>query len=138
MNTRKAYRMLIVVLFFAFISLISRSIVYLILSVVIATIIVFLLSNAKKKDNKNSVEQQTEVTKKKRNSFIGILSVIMGVGVLLVGYGSLYFWEKPNFLQLIPLPEQLVTVMILFAVGCLVVLGCLYFMIKETFTVDKN
>ncbi|OIJ14739.1 hypothetical protein BKP37_07095 [Anaerobacillus alkalilacustris] len=137
MNTRKAYRMLIVVLFFAFISLISRSIVYLILSVLIATIIIFLLGNAKKKDKVNNVIHTSLAPKDKGNLLVKILLVVMAVGFLLIAYGALYFIEAPYFLQIIPLPEQYLTVIAILAVGCFVIVGSLYYFIKELLNEEK-
>ncbi|RXJ04046.1 hypothetical protein DS745_01260 [Anaerobacillus alkaliphilus] len=132
MDTKKAYRMLVVVLFFAFISLISRSIIYLVLSVAIATMIVFLLSSAKKAKREQGV--QTSSTKASGDQDIRLhkfLIVTTVIGALMIGYGSLFFTENPYFQQFISIPTQFPLAILIMIGGFGIALSSLYFIIRE-------
>jgi uncharacterized membrane protein YedE/YeeE len=139
-NTRKAYRMLVVVLFFAFVSLISRSIIYLILSVAIATMIMFLLSSAKKTRNQQGLKNNQTVGKKDQN--IRLHKFFIGttvIGALILGYGSLFFAETTFFHQLVTVPNQLYVAIVIIFAGFSIVLISLYFIIREMLGVNvKN
>lgn len=140
MNFRKAYQMLIVVLFFAFISLISRSIIYLILSVAIATMIISLISNAKKTgrfQNKVVGEKNKADENIRLHKFLLITTI---VGAFIIGYGSLYFKQDSIFHQLITVPTELYLAVIVIIAGFIIVLGSLYFIIVEMLstTVEKK
>lgn len=136
MNTRKGYQMLVVVLFFAFISLISRSIVYLVLSIAIATIIVFLLSSNKKK-MKGAAAVSHPVEIQGKNKLQGILLFVAAVGLLLTGYGVLYFTENP-FFRGVPLPKESYIAVLIILGGFLIVLISLYLVIKRYLAVGAN
>ncbi|AOM82874.1 hypothetical protein [Salisediminibacterium beveridgei] len=56
MNRPKSYRLLLVVLFIVFVSMISRSILYLVISMTVAVIIIFLLS----KDMKSKTSDRSD------------------------------------------------------------------------------
>ncbi|OIJ15753.1 hypothetical protein BKP35_01820 [Anaerobacillus arseniciselenatis] len=138
MNTRKAYRMLIVALFFIFISLISRSIIYLVLSVAIATMIIFLLSSNKKLKSDGNEKKQTEIIEVQNRRLSSFLWVAVVIGALLLGYGSLYFTENTIFHQYVPLPEQVMTAISLTTIGAGVTLTSLFFIIRESLVVKQN
>ncbi|MCE7793209.1 hypothetical protein K8O68_12350 [Salipaludibacillus sp. CUR1] len=57
MNRAKSYRILIILLFFAFVSLLSRSLVYLVISITIAVLIIVLLSRDVKERERRSDEK---------------------------------------------------------------------------------
>lgn len=138
MNTRKAFRMLIVALFFIFVSLISRSIIYLVLSVAIATIIIFLLSSNKKVGKVDNVKQQMDMIEIKNKRFALFLWIMLVVGAMVLGYGSLFFTENTFFHQFLPLPEQLLVAILLTVLGFCLVLGSLYFLIRESLNVNAQ
>jgi hypothetical protein len=136
-NTRKAYRMLVVVLFFAFVSLISRSIIYLILSVAIATMIMFLLSSAKKTRNQQGAKINQTVVDNDHD--IRLHKFLIGtsvIGVLMLGYGSLFFAETTFFHQLVTIPNQLYVAIVIIIAGFSIVLISLYFIIREMLGVN--
>lgn len=131
MNTRKGYRLLIVVLFFAFISLISRSIIYLVLSVAMATMILFLLSGAKKNEKVKTEKQQVSVVVEEQNNILSrFLWIVFMIGGLVLGYGSLFFTEETFIHQLIPMPDKFVAYMLVILGFCMI-LSSLYFLIKQ-------
>lgn len=133
MNTRKAYRMLVVVLFFAFVSLISRSIIYLILSVAIATMIIFLLSSAKKAriEHGENYKQIDSLSKDQNIGLHKFLIVTTVIGGLILGYGSLFFAENSIFHQFVTIPEQLYLAILIIIAGFIIVLTSLYYIILE-------
>lgn len=90
MNRGKSYRLLIILLFFAFISLISRSLIYLIISLTIAFIIVVLLS----KDKTQKLRQQSsekiileDVSKPEKRGSQVLSFILLSLGVFLLAYG---------------------------------------------------
>lgn len=132
MNTRKAYQMLVVVLFFAFISLISRSIIYLILSVAIAIMIISLLTNAKKMRSTYGVPSQKHHVEKDQNISLHKFLVVTAVmGGVLIGYGSLAFKENSIFHQLITVPKESYIAIPIIIAGFVIGLSSLYFIIRE-------
>ncbi len=136
MNTKKAYQMLVVVLFFAFVSLISRSIIYLILSVAIATMILSLLKNAKKATDGQLAAKKTLANQDiKLHKFLIVTTI---VGALMIGYGSLYYSDNSIFEQLISTPTHLYTAILIICGGFFIVLSSLYFIIREILVADKG
>lgn len=137
MDTRKGYKMLVVVLFFAFISLISRSIIYLVLSVAIATMILFLLGS-----NKNKIKQGRKVEKvvvKEKNKLLQIFMLVIAIsGGLILGYGSLFFMEETIFHQYLSLPKQTYIAVLLIVFGFTTVLFSLFFIIKAELGIVSN
>ena len=94
MNRGKSYRILAVIMFIAFISLISRSIIYLILSLTIGVIIITLLKNDNKDkekassqpvNNKGAVEK-TGLLKR----FLPYILLLSGSIMLAYGLGGLF------------------------------------------------
>ncbi|WNF38118.1 hypothetical protein RJD24_06740 [Bacillaceae bacterium IKA-2] len=138
MNTRKGYKMLIMALFVAFISLISRSIIYLILSVAIAAIIIFLLSSDKKARKAQPGKQTAVMAKEANKKLITLLWVTTIFGGLSLGYGALFFTSETVFHQIIPLPDQHYSAMIFISVGFSGVLASIYFLLREGLTVTKK
>ncbi|MBU9722098.1 MULTISPECIES: hypothetical protein [Bacillaceae] len=95
MNRSKSYRILILLLFFAFISLVSRSIIYLVFSLAVAFLIILLLSRDKKVQHRRQEENiRTESEdnvggekKHQSNKHIIIPIIIAFIGFLIVYYG---------------------------------------------------
>lgn len=131
MNTRKGYKMLVVTLFVAFISLISRSIIYLVLSVAIASIIIFLLSSDKKARKRQVGKQAAVIEKESNKRLTTFLWATTIVGGLSLGYGSLFFTTETFVHQIIPFPNQLISAIIFISVGFSAVLGSIYFLLRE-------
>jgi uncharacterized membrane protein len=131
MNRRKGFKLLIVVLFFAFISLISRSIIYLILSVAIASIILFLLSGDRKNRKVTDITQKNVPKKDVNKGLNTFLFVIAIFGGLILGYGSLFFMNETIFHHWITLPDQLIVALVLIFLGFGILLSSLFFIIKE-------
>lgn len=138
MNTRKGYKMLVMALFVAFISLISRSIIYLVLSVAIASIIIFLLSNDKKARKMQTGKQTAVIVKESNKKLTTFLWATTIFGGLSLGYGSLFFTTETVFHQIIPLPDQHYSAMIFVSVGFSAVLASLYFLLREGLTTVTN
>nr|WP_261179236.1 hypothetical protein [Anaerobacillus sp. CMMVII] len=138
MDTKKAYRMLIVVLFFAFVSLISRSIIYLVLSVAIATMIIFLLSSAKKVKNGTSQQGRKQQSNDQNVALHKFLLVTTVIGGLIIGYGSLYLPRIRFFQQFITVPEQYYIAILIIIAGFTIVLFSLYFILREMLFSNKT
>lgn len=101
MNRSKSYRLLIVLLFFAFISLISRSLIYLIISLTIAILIILLLSkDIRKKGSTTRVGKETPPTEgKPQKGQITNFILLIG-GIVLIAYGITgYFHTGSTFAQ---------------------------------------
>ncbi|MCD8508598.1 MAG: hypothetical protein LRY73_00915 [Bacillus sp. (in: Bacteria)] len=99
MNRSKSYRLLIILLFIAFISLISRSLIYLIISITIAFIIILLLSKDKARRLSDASEkiivEEPQVIKKKNQLSTYI---VLSLGVILLSYGIAgYFHTQSIF-----------------------------------------
>lgn len=138
MDTRKGYKMLITVLFFAFISLISRSIIYLVLSVTIATMIIFLLSSNKKAKKMQAGKQNKDNSKESNKKLNITLWATTIIGVLALGYGLLLFTTDTIFHQILPMPEEFFIAIIFIIVGFSVFLSSLYFLLRQSLTVNTT
>ncbi|WP_078596847.1 hypothetical protein [Evansella clarkii] len=89
MNRKKGYRLLALFLFIAFISLISRSIIYLILSTVVAVSIILLLSADRKnrKDIGNAGTQEAGTGSKRGLSGAWVPALFLSTGIIMAIYG---------------------------------------------------
>lgn len=138
MNTRKGYKMLVVALFVAFISLISRSIIYLVLSVAIASIIIFLLSSDKKARKKQVGKEAVGIGKESNKKLTIFLWITTITGGLSLGYGSLFYTTETLLHQIIPLPDQFSKAIIFICVGFSIALGSIYFLLREGLTTTNR
>ncbi|WP_416149788.1 hypothetical protein ACM26V_01960 [Salipaludibacillus sp. HK11] len=112
MNRGKSYRILSVILIFAFVSLISRSIIYLVISLTIAVLIIVLLSRdvkererLKKNNNEmgrsisNKSGHQSAVSTSTSTMIFPILLFIVGAILVIFGFNG-YFEVEGVFHRL--------------------------------------
>ncbi|SER41900.1 hypothetical protein [Salipaludibacillus aurantiacus] len=104
MNRAKSYRILIILLFFAFVSLLSRSLVYLVISITIAVLIVVLLSrdvkDRERRNDEKSLENRAGKGKgsyEKKDSgspFSYVFPILfLASGALMASYGFTGYFE---------------------------------------------
>ncbi|MBU9711314.1 hypothetical protein [Evansella tamaricis] len=87
MNRIKSYRIATLLLFFAFISLISRSIIYLILSLTVAFLIIILLSKEKKRKGDEPPRPRVKEKDMQRTMYLFPI-FFTGIGFLMLSYGA--------------------------------------------------
>ncbi|ADH99566.1 hypothetical protein [Salisediminibacterium selenitireducens] len=98
MNRAKSYKLLLVVLFVLFVSLISRSILYLAVSMTVAVIIIVLLTRDMKQKPVQSGKSSAEyndtnrsIEKKNRESaFFPLMLTVFGATALLYGFSGVF------------------------------------------------
>lgn len=96
MNRAKSYKLLLVVLFILFVSLISRSILYLAVSMTVAVIIIALLTKDIKqkpeKSNSNGQEQSIDqnANKNDESAFFPVLLTCFGAVALFYGFSGVF------------------------------------------------
>ncbi|MBB5173638.1 hypothetical protein [Texcoconibacillus texcoconensis] len=101
MNRMKGYRVLIFTLFLAFISLISRSIIYLTIALIVAAMVVYLLSQDKKHRYKTKSEQVKKPNHKSNSSEpfpLRFVVVVVG-GIVLTIYGITGYFGIDTFFE---------------------------------------
>lgn len=98
MNRAKSYKLLLVVLFVLFVSLISRSILYLAISMTVAVIIIVLLTRDMKQKPIQSGKNRTESndtgrSKEEKNhstAFFPLMLTVFGAIALLYGFSGVF------------------------------------------------
>lgn len=97
MNRPKSYRLLLVVLFIVFVSMISRSILYLVISMTVAVIIIFLLSKdmklksgVPKKDQSTPTVTGDEYQVKEGKGIYSIALTLLGAVAIFYGFSGIF------------------------------------------------
>ncbi|PYZ94584.1 hypothetical protein CR194_03365 [Salipaludibacillus keqinensis] len=144
MNRGKSYRILIIVLFFAFVSLLSRSLVYLVISLTIAVLIIVLLSRDVKQRERNNREVKNTIpnTETSKDQFAverttkiadySLAGIFLVLGVLMGSYGLTGFFEIEGiFHQLGWMTEESFVIIVFIVVGMLLILYGLSILLKR-------
>ncbi|WP_280768143.1 hypothetical protein [Salipaludibacillus daqingensis] len=134
MNRGKSYRILIVLLFFAFISLISRSIIYLVISLTIAVLIIVLLSrDVKDRERRKQINTISKSSAKNHTVNVSggmtlndsltfpILFFISGLIMASFGFTG-YFQVEGVFHQLGWMTDEVFVQLVFLIVGILLIL----------------
>jgi len=135
MNRGKSYRVLALMLLIAFISLISRSLIYLMISLTIAVIIIMLLSKDVK-ERQTSSQQQTMhekhvgQAKKRKGIFLPIGFSLLGV--IMISYGLTGIFELETiFTQLNLMVEESFILISSIVIGIILALYGLTLTVKK-------
>ena|SRR5690554_2819421 len=135
MNRGKSYRVLAVMLLIAFISLISRSLIYLVISLTIAVIIIMLLSKDVKERQtaaQQTIHEKSSVHGKKRRLGMAIPIVFSLLGVIMASYGLTGIFELETiFTQLDMMVEESFILISSIVIGILLALYGLTLTIKK-------
>ncbi|UTW69690.1 hypothetical protein KHA80_00870 [Anaerobacillus sp. HL2] len=95
-----------------------------------ATMILFLLSGAKKNEIVKTEKQQVNIVVEEQNNLLSrFLWIVLMIGGLVLGYGSLFFTEETFIHQLIPMPDKFVAYMLVILGFCMI--SSLYFLSKQ-------
>ncbi|UTR09697.1 hypothetical protein MM300_17635 [Evansella sp. LMS18] len=133
MNRKKGYRLLALFLFIAFISLISRSLIYLVLSTVVAVSIILLLSADRKnrRDAGNLRIQEEDKVSERGLSGAFVPALFLITGIIMATYGMSGLTGRFSLLSESGIMADVPAVLIFSVViGCLLAVYGIYNILK--------
>lgn len=105
LNRPKSYKLLIISLFILFISLVSRSLIYMGISITVAAAIIFLLTKDMKEkrehhgsSNENRLSEKEEKRRATAGKFSSFGLIVMLLGASMIFYGGVGLFTQDHFL----------------------------------------
>lgn len=128
MNRGKSYRILIAFLFFAFISLISRSLIYLVISLTIAILIIILLSkDVKERERQKQLKPQDKTVKlaaeSSSSTAITFPVLFFIAGTIMASFGFTGYFEVEGIFHYLGwMTDETFVLLVFLIVGILLIL----------------